>query len=159
MNETTQRIVADAEAKIANRDQAIKEMQEEIESLIESRDKFLAERGELADVIAKLSDKTQKLHSVQWFNTDNLSGKYAAPVVVHGAGCNHIKHSMEDPFVKAGLTEISNVEQWSSAMAFATDYNADFYNEGGNDAAWAIAFFPCTGMVEKLKITTGYDQD
>ena len=156
MNETISRIVEDTQNKLDAVNSLISDTTNEIESLRKRLNRYEAERTELEEVIARLTDEKPK-HRVQWFNTDNLTDKYAAPVVVHGEGCNHIKISQRDPHMKAGFEKVSDVEEWESAKQFAKDYNADFYAEAGNEGAWPIAFFPCTGMVERLTITTGYD--
>lgn len=156
MNETISRIVEDTQNKLDAVNSLISDTTNEIESLRKLLNRYEAERTELEEVIARLTDEKPK-HRVQWFNTDNLTDNYAAPVVVHGEGCNHIKISQRDPYMKAGFEKVSDVEEWESAKQFAKDYNADFYAEAGNEGAWPIAFFPCTGMVERLTITTGYD--
>ena len=156
MNETISRIVEDTQNKLDAVNSLISDTTNEIESLRKRLNRYEAERTELEEVIARLTDEKPK-HRVQWFNTDNLTDNYAAPVVVHGEGCNHIKISQRDPHMKAGFETVSDVEEWESAKQFAKDYNADFYAEAGNEGAWPIAFFPCTGMVERLTITTGYD--
>ena len=155
MNETISRIVEDTQKKIDVLNNLITDTNSEIKSLRELLNRYESERVELEEVIARLTDEKPK-HRVQWFNTDNLTDKYPAPVVVHGEGCNHIKISQRDPYMKAGFEKVSDVEEWESAEKFAQDYNADFYEEAGNEGAWPIAFFPCTGMVERLTITTGY---
>lgn len=106
--------------------------------------------------ISPATDEPVK-HSIRWINTENLHGKYAAPVVVHGAECKDLGKIRNEAFVKAGFERLSDPESWVSAEGFATDYNADFFDEGGNEACFDIAFYPCTGMVEKTKILTGYD--
>ena len=78
-------------------------------------------------------------------------------VAVHGAECRDLAKLRNDPAVRAGMASISDPEYWASAKGFATDYNADFYDEDGLDGCHTIAFFPCTGMVEKTTVTTGYD--
>ena len=156
MNETISRIVEDTQNKLDAVNSLISDTTNEIESLRKRLNRYEAERTELEEVIARLTDEKPK-HRVQWFNTDNLTDNYTAPVVVHGEGCNHIKISQRDPHMKAGFEKVSDVEEWESAKQFAKDYNADFYAEAGNEGAWPIAFFPCTGMVERLTITTGYD--
>ena len=156
MNETISRIVEDTQKKIDVLNNLITDTNSEIKSLRELLNRYESERVELEEVIARLTDEKPK-HRVQWFNTDNLTDKYAAPVVVHGEGCNHIKISQRDPIISSGLESVSDVEEWESVEQFAADYNADFHAEGGNEACWPIAFFPCTGMVERLTITTGYN--
>ena len=156
MNETISRIVEDTQKKLDVLNNLIIDTTSEIKSLRELLNRYESERVELEEVIARLADEKPK-HRVQWFNTDNLTDKYPAPVVVHGEGCNHIKISQRDPYMKAGFETVSGVEEWESAEKFAQDYNADFYEEAGNEGAWPIAFFPCTGMVERLTITTGYN--
>ena len=155
MNETISRIVEDTQKKLDVLNNLIIDTTSEIKSLRELLNRYESERVELEEVIARLIDEKPK-HRVQWFNTDNLTDKYPAPVVVHGEGCNHIKISQRDPYMKAGFEKVSGVEEWESAEKFAQDYNADCYEEAGNEGAWPIAFFPCTGMVERLTITTGY---
>lgn len=163
MNDTAKLIVDDIKKKIDILDTLIKDRQDDIAEATKDLNRHEKERAEYLDVIEKLggltAEEAPKKHRVQWFNTDNLSGKYAAPVVVHGEGCNHIKVSQRDPYMKAGLETVSDVEEWESPEDFAGDYNSDFHAEGGNEACWPIAFFPCTGMVERLTITTGYDKD
>lgn len=96
-------------------------------------------------------------HSIRWINTDNLSKMVPYAVAVHGAECRDLAKLRNDPAVRAGMASISDPEYWASAKGFATDYNADFYDEAGNEGCHTIAFFPCTGMVEKTTVTTGYD--
>ena len=96
-------------------------------------------------------------HSIRWINTDNLSTMLPYAVAVHGAECRDLAKLLNDPAVRAGLETISDPEYWASAKGFATDYNADFYDEAGAEGCHTIAFFPCTGMVEKTTVTTGYD--
>ena len=96
-------------------------------------------------------------HSIRWVNTDNLSKMVPYGVAVHGAECRDLDKIRKDPAVRAGMTSISEPESWVTAKGFATDYNADFYDEDGLDGCHTIAFFPCTGMVEKTTVTTGYD--
>lgn len=96
-------------------------------------------------------------HSIRWVNTDNLAKMVPYGVAVHGAECRDLDKIRKDPAVRAGMTSISDPEYWASAKGFATDYNADFYDEAGNEGCHTIAFFPCTGMVEKTTVTTGYD--
>ena len=96
-------------------------------------------------------------HSIRWVNTDNLSKMVPYGVAVHGAECRDLDKIRKDPAVRAGLETISEPESWVTAKGFATDYNADFYDEAGLDGCHTIAFFPCTGMVEKTTVTTGYD--
>ena len=96
-------------------------------------------------------------HSIRWVNTDNLSKMVPYAVAVHGAECRDLGKLRNDPAVRAGLETISEPESWVTAKGFATDYNADFYDEDGLDGCHTIAFFPCTGMVEKTTVTTGYD--
>lgn len=99
----------------------------------------------------------QDLQKVQWVNTDNLNAVHPSPVVVHGAGCQHLSRIYLEPAVQAGLTEISNVEQWRTAESFCKDYNADFHAEDGLDGCWDITFYPCTGLVSKTTTMTGFD--
>lgn len=96
-------------------------------------------------------------HSIRWVNTDNLSKMVPYSVAVHGAECRDLDKIRKDPAVRAGFETISEPESWVTAKGFATDYNADFYDEAGLDGCHTIAFFPCTGMVEKTTVTTGYD--
>ena len=94
---------------------------------------------------------------IRWINTDNLSTMLPYAVAVHGAECRDLGKLRNDPAVRAGFETISDPEYWASAKGFATDYNADFYDEAGAEGCHTIAFFPCTGMVEKTTVTTGYD--
>ena len=157
MNDTIKTIIESSQSKRVALDSMMDDVNNQIADLQATLDSYRQEYAELTEVIEKLGGVTK--HRVQWFNTDNLIDKYPAPVVVHGEGCNHIKISQRDPAMRAGLETVSDVEEWESPEDFAGDYNADFYNEGGNEACWPIAFFPCTGMVERLTITTGYDKD
>lgn len=169
MNEIIKNTIESAEAKAVSLTSIINDLNSQMEDLQDSIRTLTAERKEWEELVEKLAPgrtlgeptKIREVtkHRVQWFNTDNLSDKYPAPVVVHGEGCNHIKVSQRDPYMKAGLETVSDVEEWESPEDFAGDYNADFHAEGGNEACWSIAFFPCTGMVERLTITTGYDKD
>lgn len=160
MNNTIKTIIEDSRTKRNAVSSKMEEVKSQIADLQATLDGYRNEHAELTEVIEMLGATTNKeaatKHRIQWFNTDNLTDNYAAPVVVHGEGCNHIKISQRDPYMKAGFETVSDVEEWESAEKFAQDYNADFYEEAGNEGAWPIAFFPCTGMVERLTITTGY---
>ena len=131
-NEYLEQIITDAENEIAKQNAIIKWAREQI------------------------SPEPVK-HSIRWVNTDNLSKMVPYSVAVHGAECRDLDKIRKDPAVRAGLDRISDPENWSTAKGFATDYNADFYDEDGLDGCHTIAFFPCTGMVEKTTVTTGYD--
>ena len=131
-NEYLEQIIADAENEIAKQNAVIKWAREQI------------------------SPEPVK-HSIRWINTDNLSKMVPYAVAVHGAECRDLDKLRKDPAVRAGLETISEPESWATAKGFATDYNADFYDEAGAEGCHTIAFFPCTGMVEKTTVTTGYD--
>ena len=131
-NEYLEQIITDAENEIAKQNAIIKWAREQI------------------------SPEPVK-HSIRWVNTDNLSKMVPYSVAVHGAECRDLDKIRKDPAVRAGLETISEPESWATAKGFATDYNADFYDEAGLDGCHTIAFFPCTGMVEKTTVTTGYD--
>lgn len=131
-NEYLEQIIADAETEIENQNRIITWAREQI------------------------SPEPVK-HSIRWINTDNLSKMVPYSVAVHGAECRDLDKIRKDPAVRAGLETISDPESWVTAKGFATDYNADFYDEAGLDGCHTIAFFPCTGMVEKTTVTTGYD--
>lgn len=131
-NEYLEQIITDAENEIAKQNAIIKWAREQI------------------------SPEPVK-HSIRWVNTDNLSKMVPYSVAVHGAECRDLDKIRKDPAVRAGLETISEPESWVTAKGFATDYNADFYDEDGLDGCHTIAFFPCTGMVEKTTVTTGYD--
>lgn len=131
-NEYLEQIITDAENEIAKQNAIIKWAREQI------------------------SPEPVK-HSIRWVNTDNLSKMVPYSVAVHGAECRDLDKLRKDPAVRAGLETISEPESWATAKGFATDYNADFYDEDGLDGCHTIAFFPCTGMVEKTTVTTGYD--
>ena len=134
-NEYLEQIIADAENEIAKQNAIIKWAREQI---------------------SPATDEPVK-HSIRWVNTDNLSKMVPYSVAVHGAECRDLDKLRKDPAVRAGLETISEPESWVTAKGFATDYNADFYDEAGNEGCFTIAFFPCTGMVEKTTVTTGYD--
>lgn len=55
MDKTTTRIVEDAQRKIKNLVEWINDTEDEINELVEARDRYRAERAELSGVIAKLS--------------------------------------------------------------------------------------------------------
>ena len=131
-NEYLEQIITDAENEIAKQNAIIKWAREQI------------------------SPEPVK-HSIRWVNTDNLSKMVPYSVAVHGAECRDLDKIRKDPAVRAGFESISDPESWATAKGFATDYNADFYDEAGLDGCHTIAFFPCTGMVEKTTVTTGYD--
>lgn len=130
-----EQIIADAETEIENQNRIITWAREQI---------------------SPATDEPVK-HSIRWINTDNLSTMLPYAVAVHGAECRDLAKLRNDPAVRAGLETISDPEYWASAKGFATDYNADFYDEAGAEGCHTIAFFPCTGMVEKTTVTTGYD--
>ena len=157
MNETTNRIVGEAQSRIRQLADQIDDLRGEMEDMRKCLASYERERNELAEVIAKLDSKTQTLARIRWVNTDNLDGEYAAPVVVHGAECSHLSRIRQEPHVQVGMTEISNVEQWNSKESFARDYNSDFHAEGGIEGCWPIAFYPCTGFVNETTVMTGYE--
>ena len=134
-NEYLEQIIADAENEIAKQNAIITWAREQI---------------------SPATDEPVK-HSIRWVNTDNLAKMVPYGVAVHGAECRDLDKLRKDPAVRAGLETISDPESWVTAKGFATDYNADFYDEAGLDGCHTIAFFPCTGMVEKTTVTTGYD--
>ena len=134
-NEYLEQIIADAENEIAKQNAIITWAREQI---------------------SPATDEPVK-HSIRWINTDNLSKMVPYAVAVHGAECRDLGKLRRDPAVRAGMTSISDPEYWASAKGFATDYNADFYDEAGAEGCHTIAFFPCTGMVEKTTVTTGFD--
>ena len=134
-NEYLEQIIADAENEIAKQNRIITWAREQI---------------------SPATDEPVK-HSIRWINTDNLSTMLPYAVAVHGAECRDLGKLRRDPAVRAGMTSISDPEYWASAKGFATDYNADFYDEAGAEGCHTIAFFPCTGMVEKTTVTTGFD--
>ena len=130
-----EQIIADAETEIENQNRIITWAREQI---------------------SPATDEPVK-HSIRWINTDNLATMVPYGVAVHGAECRELDKLRMDPAVRAGLETISAPESWATAKGFAADYNADFYDEAGLDGCHTIAFFPCTGMVEKTTVTTGYD--
>ena len=130
-----EQIIADAETEIENQNRIITWAREQISPATDEPVKRL----------------------IRWINTDNLSKMVPYGVAVHGAECRDLDKLRKDPAVRAGLETISEPESWATAKGFATDYNADFYDEDGLDGCHTIAFFPCTGMVEKTTVTTGYD--
>ena len=134
-NEYLEQIIADAENEIAKQNAIIDWAREQI---------------------SPATDEPVK-HSIRWVNTDNLAKMVPYGVAVHGAECRDLAKLRNDPAVRAGMASISDPEYWATAKGFATDYNADFYDEDGLDGCHTIAFFPCTGMVEKTTVTTGYD--
>ena len=134
-NDYLEQIIADAEHEIAKQNAVIKWAREQISPATDEPVKRL----------------------IRWINTDNLSKMVPYAVAVHGAECRDLGKLRNDPAVRAGMTSISDPESWVTAKGFATDYNADFYDEAGNEGCHTIAFFPCTGMVEKTTVTTGYD--
>lgn len=134
-NEYLEQIITDAENEIAKQNAIIKWAREQISPATDEPVKRL----------------------IRWINTDNLSKMVPYSVAVHGAECRDLDKLRKDPAVRAGLETISEPESWATAKGFATDYNADFYDEDGLDGCHTIAFFPCTGMVEKTTVTTGYD--
>ncbi|ASZ73378.1 hypothetical protein SEA_LUCKYBARNES_61 [Brevibacterium phage LuckyBarnes] len=66
---------------------------------------------------------------------------------LHSPNCRDLAKYRKNPF-----TEISSVEEWRSPEDFFSDYNSDFYAEGGNDACWNVTAFPCTGW-KKTTVT------
>lgn len=134
-NDYLEQIIADAEHEIENQNRIITWAREQI---------------------SPATDEPVK-HSIRWIDTDNLSTMLPYAVAVHGAECRDLGKLRNDPAVRAGMASISDPESWVTAKGFATDYNADFYDEAGNEGCHTIAFFPCTGMVEKTTVTTGYD--
>lgn len=134
-NDHLEQIIADAELEIENQKRTIEWAREQISPATDEPAKRL----------------------IRWINTENLSKMLPYSVAVHGAECRDLAKLRNDPAVRAGMTFISDPEYWASAKGFATDYNADFYDEAGAEGCHTIAFFPCTGMVEKTTVTTGYD--
>lgn len=112
---------------------------------------------EIAEKSATPAPIEQEPLPVRWVNTDNMVKSYSSPVIVHGAECEHLETIWQDPYVKCGLAEMSNVEHWKSAKGFAHDYNEAFYNEEGLDGCWDITFYPCTGLVDQQTTMTGFE--
>lgn len=131
---------------------------EQLKAMIDQAEAAKAEQDRIIEwATAQLNEIDPTEHKVRWVNTDNLSGDYPASVVVHSAECQHLVKIAKEPEVLARMEEISDIEKWTSAEAFAKDYNADFYDEAGMNGCWSIAFYPCTGMVDTVTTMTGYD--
>lgn len=61
-------------------------------------------------------------------------------VMVHKAGCADIKKAVRrDNFPHESWTE-----EIESKRAYWLHYNSDFLEEGGEEAAWPMHFYPCT---------------
>lgn len=152
MTDVNSMIKADAEKRIAEFVEMAQDAESKIKHL-ENVKAFAAQKiAEYGKVIANSEEQT---HAVQWFNTDNLETRvFTEAVQVHGAGCEHIKMLKKSSKVKAGLVDISSVEEWGNTQDFFDDYNADFYAEGGDDACHSISFYPCTKMVSEVKTIT-----
>lgn len=88
---------------------------------------------------------------VVFVNTDNLGTTREESVEVHGPKCGHLTKLARSPFF-----EVNEPEEWNSAQAFFNDYNADFYDEAGNDGCWPIAFFPCSKLVNRTTTISEY---
>lgn len=130
---------------------------EYLEQIIADAENEIAKQNAIIDWAREQISPEPVKHSIRWVNTDNLSKMVPYGVAVHGAECRDLDKLRNDPIVSSGLETISAPESWATAKGFATDYNADFYDEDGLDGCHTIAFFPCTGMVEKTTVTTGYD--
>ena len=130
---------------------------EYLEQIIADAENEIAKQNAIIDWAREQISPEPVKHSIRWINTDNLSKMVPYGVAVHGAECRDLDKIRKDPAVRAGFETISDPESWATAKGFATDYNADFYDEDGLDGCHTIAFFPCTGMVEKTTVTTGYD--
>ena len=128
-----------------------------LEQIIADAENEIAKQNAIIEWAREQISPEPVKHSIRWINTDNLSKMVPYGVAVHGAECRDLDKLRKDPAVRAGLETISEPESWATAKGFATDYNADFYDEDGLDGCHTIAFFPCTGMVEKTTVTTGYD--
>lgn len=155
MTDVNSMIKADAEKRIAEFEEMAQDAESKIKHL-ETTKAFAAQKIEeygkvLRNANAKADEST---YAVQWLNTDNLETIRPESVEMHRAGCAHLNVYKNLPGVRAGLTEISPVEYWASAQDFFDDYNADFYEEGGNDACWSVAVFPCTRMVSEVTAIT-----
>lgn len=61
-------------------------------------------------------------------------------VMVHKFGCKDIKKAI----MRDGFPHSYFVEEFESKRELYLDYNSDFINEGGEDSAWPIHFYPCT---------------
>ena len=130
---------------------------EYLEQIIADAENEIAKQNAIIDWAREQISPEPVKHSIRWVNTDNLAKMVPYGVAVHGAECRDLDKIRKDPAVRAGFETISDPESWATAKGFATDYNADFYDEDGLDGCHTIAFFPCTGMVEKTTVTTGYD--
>ena len=108
MNDTIKTIIENSRSKRVSLYSMIDDVNSQIADLQATLDGYRREYAELNEVIEKLGGSTK--HKVQWFNTDNLTDEYPAPVVVHGEGCNHIEVSRRDPYMKAGFETVSDVE-------------------------------------------------
>lgn len=61
-------------------------------------------------------------------------------VMVHKFGCRDIPKALR----RDNFPHDHFVEEFESKRELYLDYNADFLEEGGEDSAWAIHFYPCT---------------
>ena len=132
------------EAQVAAHNTAAAELTAQIAELQAQLDWHKAEAARHSESIApkavKLTELPPKMDIV-WANTDD-------GVELHSPKCKDLRKHVMDP-----LTEVSKPEQWRSAQEFFNDYNADFYDEGGDDACWNVTAFSCTGW-KKETITT-----
>lgn len=129
--------------EIENLEKKIAYHQAKVKGLYESLNEFLQEEQEAQE--KKIS------HPVVFVNTDNLNTTREEKVEVHGPNCRHLAKWKTHP-----LFEVGSPENWSDPQSFFNDYNGDFYHEGGNEACWSIAFFPCTKMVKETTVVSEY---
>ena len=137
----------------------ISQLTAEDRAIEEQIGKLIARRGQIA--VELQQDKAERAaaeptkHEVRYVNTSNLHDT-DTDVELHGADCQHVKRYTRRPEFKMGVAEIGDPEKWTSAKAFAEDYNEAFYDEDGIEGCWGITVYPCTGMVAKKTTITGY---
>lgn len=129
------------ESQVAAHNTAAAELTAQIAELQAQLDWHKAEAARHSESIAPKATILTELQDIVWANTDD-------GVELHSPTCKDLRKHVMDP-----LTEVSKPEQWRSAQEFFNDYNADFYEEGGDDACWNVTAFSCTGW-KKETVTT-----
>ena len=129
------------EAQVASHNAAAEELTAQIAELTVQLEWHKAEAARHSESLAPKATILTELQDIVWANTDD-------GVELHSPKCKDLAKHRKDPF-----TEVSKPEQWRSAQEFFNDYNADFYEEGGDDACWNVTAFSCTGW-KKETITT-----
>lgn len=85
---------------------------------------------------------------IVFVNTSNYQ-HVDTEVEVHGVDCSHLTRFKRSWEWSAGGD--AGEGDFATAQEAFMDYNEDFIQEGGDEGAWPITFFPCSGLVSKKK--------